>query len=77
MQIQYKLSKVYIYNKGVYIPSTFMLVRNLQQEVILGTPFIEQIMPLHKVDRSGISCFIQGQELTFEFIKNPDRRAHV
>ena len=40
MTIQFKLPDVNICNQGVCIPSSFLLVRNLQQEVILGTPFL-------------------------------------
>ena len=48
MTIQYKLSDVYICNQGVCIPSTFLLVRNLQQQVILGTPFFKSINDINK-----------------------------
>ena len=44
MQIKYKISNVYIFSKeGNYISTPFVLSRNVKQNVILGTPFLETI----------------------------------
>jgi hypothetical protein len=47
MIIKYKLNQVYICNKGICLETTFLCIRNLQQELILGTPFLSMIMPMH------------------------------
>ena len=39
MKINYKLNKVQICNKGICIPTTFLLVKDLSQQLILGTLF--------------------------------------
>ena len=43
------LSNAYICNQGYCFKNSFILVRDISQEVILGTPFITQIY-LFKVD---------------------------
>ena len=74
MKIKYKLSDTYICNQGICLHSSFLLVKNLQQQVILGTPFLDLIMPIYKVDQTGIYSNIQGQEIVFEFITDPETK---
>ena len=74
MKINYKLSDVCICNKGICIPTNFLLVKNLQQEVIVGTPFLNQIMPIQKINPKGISCVYKNQKLNFEFIQDPETK---
>ena len=74
MITQYKLPDVNICNQGICIPSPFLLVRNLQQQVILGTLFLNLLMSLQKIDQIGIYCTNNGQEVVFEFIREPKTR---
>ena len=48
-----------------------MPVKYLQQEII-GTPFLNQIMPIQKIDQNDIKCFYQNQNMVFEFIQDPE-----
>ena len=41
----YKLSSAIIENQGLRIETIFFLVKNLKNEVILGTPFIRSLPP--------------------------------
>ena len=49
-------------------------MRNLQQQVILGTPFLNLLMPLQKIDQTGIYCSYKNNELIFKFIRQPEIR---
>ena len=48
MKIKYKLNKVQIYNKRICIPTTFLLVKDLSEHLILGTPFLAMLMSIKK-----------------------------
>nr|KYP60353.1 Enzymatic polyprotein [Cajanus cajan] len=50
LQIRYKLSKATIENQGQQIETSFLLVKDLRNEVILGTPFITALFPLEITD---------------------------
>ena len=43
LQVKYKLSNAYICNQGYCFKNSFILVRDMSQEVILGTSFLTQI----------------------------------
>ena len=66
LQINYKLSNAYICNNEYCFKSVFILVKNLKQQVILGTPFLTQIYPF-TLDSKGIYSNVLGKEIKFEF----------
>jgi len=45
LKINYKLSSTIIENQGLRIETNLLLVKNLKNEVILGTPFIRYLFP--------------------------------
>ena len=47
--------------------NSFVLVRDISQEVILGTPFLTQIYPF-KVDQIGVHTQIMGIIISFKFV---------
>ena len=53
LQIQYKSSNIYICHQNYYFENSFILVKNLKQNVILGIPFITQIYSF-KIDQESI-----------------------
>lgn len=55
VNIKYKLSKVHICNKEFCFINTFLLVKDLRQELIWGTPFLTQFYPLEITEKSLIS----------------------
>ena len=54
LKVQYKLPYAKICNQGYCFKNQFILVKNLTQEVILGTLFFTQIYPF-KVTEIGIT----------------------
>ncbi|XP_059627741.1 uncharacterized protein LOC132270583 [Cornus florida] len=66
LTVQYKLTKAHVCNQGLCIKTPFILVKDLNTPVILGTPFISLLYPF-KVDSQGISTSLVGQEICFLF----------
>ena len=69
LQIKYKLSNAYICNQGYCFKNSFILVRDISQKVILGTPFITQIY-LFKVDQIGVHTEIMKTIISFKFVNS-------
>ena len=61
-KINYKLSSAIIKNQGLRIETNFLLVKNLKNEVILGTPFIKALFPL-QISKEGIITWHLGKKL--------------
>ncbi|TYK01213.1 Enzymatic polyprotein [Cucumis melo var. makuwa] len=66
LNIQFKLSKVHICKGDVCLINTFILVKNLNEGIILGTPFLTQSYPFHVTDEEITSRKFE-KEITFEF----------
>ena len=58
-------------NKDVCLPAFFILVKNITHRIILGTPFLHMLMPINKIDTKGILATINGKEVKFNFITDP------
>ncbi|KAH1162095.1 hypothetical protein GYH30_000820 [Glycine max] len=54
LKINFKLSNAIIENQGLRINTNFLLVKNLKNEVILGTPFIRALFPI-QISNEGIT----------------------
>ena len=67
LQIKYQLSNAYICNQGYCFKNSFILVRDVSQEVILGISFITQIYPF-KVDRIGAHREIMETTILFKLV---------
>ncbi|KAA0058433.1 Enzymatic polyprotein [Cucumis melo var. makuwa] len=66
LNIQFKLSKVHVCKGEVCLINTFILVKNLNEGIIIGTPFLTQLYPFHVTDK-GITSRKFDKEITFEF----------
>uniref|UniRef100_A0A0R0KJ75 DUF7746 domain-containing protein n=1 Tax=Glycine max TaxID=3847 RepID=A0A0R0KJ75_SOYBN len=66
LKISYKLSRAIIENQVLRIETNFLLVKNLKNEVILGTPFIKSLFPL-QISKGGITTWHLGKKITFDF----------
>ena len=70
MQIEFKLPKAHIYQDNMCFKTTFVLVKNLTDKVILGNPFLCSLYPF-TVDSKGITTQPFGQTIKFRFISKP------
>jgi len=73
LKINYKLSSAIIKNQGLRIETNFLQVKNLKNEVILGTPFIKSLFPL-QISKEGITTTHLGRKITFNFSTKPISR---
>ena len=70
MQIEFKLPKAHVCQDNVCFKTTFVLVKNLADKVILGNPFLCSLYPF-TVDRKGITTQPFGQNIKFKFTSEP------
>lgn len=64
--INYKLSKVHVCNKDMCSVNTFLLVKDLNKEIILGTLFLTQLYPFTILENC-LSSLEFRKKITFEF----------
>jgi len=67
LQVKYKLLNAYICNQGYCFKDSFILVRYISQEVILGTAFLIQIYPF-KIDQIGVHTESMETIISFKFV---------
>ncbi|XP_020251621.1 uncharacterized protein LOC109828996 [Asparagus officinalis] len=72
LKARYKLSNVYICNGGQKIKTSFVLFKDLNQGVILGTSFINSLKPFI-VDAHGIHTQAGEPNISFWFNKEPEK----
>ena len=73
MQIEFKLPKAHICQDNICFKTTFVLVKNLTDKVILGNPFLCSLYPF-TVDSKGITTQPFGQTIRFRFTSEPTPR---
>jgi hypothetical protein len=73
MSIKYKLPKVHVCQDKVCFKTSFVLVKNLTDNVILGVPFICLLYPF-TTNSEGITTKPLGQQVTFKFLTKPEQR---
>jgi hypothetical protein len=69
-QIKYKLPNAHICNQQFCFINSFILVKNLNSDVILGTHFLTQIYPF-VVDHEGVHTKVGEIVVTFLFLIRP------
>ena len=67
------MSNAHICNQDICIKQTFILVRDLKENVLLGVPFLNSIYPI-RVDNQGLRTTLLDKEILFEFTDPPYER---
>lgn len=70
LDITYKLTNAKICTDGICLPVHFTIVKNISNEMILGNPFLEMILPF-LTDKEKITGLYEGQIISFPFISPP------
>ena len=70
LRINFKLSEAVIENQNLRIKTSFLLVKDLSNGVILGTPFIRSLFPLN-ITSDGIFTKYLGETISFPFLRKP------
>ncbi|RDX87444.1 hypothetical protein CR513_31081, partial [Mucuna pruriens] len=71
--IQYKLSNARVCKGQFYYNISFILVKNINMPVILGTSFLTLLYPF-QISEKGLVTKTLNKEIYFEFIKPPRTR---
>lgn len=66
--INFILRNAHVCNNGIFLKNDFAITRNISEDIILGAPFLFQIIP-YETGFNGISTKILGKELHFLFVK--------
>lgn len=64
MKIIYKLSNAFVCKRSICINTTFIMIKNLSQFVILGTSFLS-LIEYFSVDSQGIHTKLYNQHIIF------------
>ena len=67
LRVKYKLSNAFIESNNYQFKNIFILVQDLNEDVILGLPFVTQLYPF-QVDQDGLTTSILGRNITFSFV---------
>ena len=68
LKVQYKIPQGHICKNGNCIKTSFLLVKNISHQIVLGTPFLTQLYPF-QIDKQGLRTKYNNQEILFEFIR--------
>ena len=69
VKIKYFLPKAFICNNDVCIETDFILVKDLSNPIILGTPFLRKLYPI-TITNEGLSAQLQGHPLMFKWCRS-------
>jgi hypothetical protein len=74
LNIEFRLPNAHVCRDGIYIQTTFVLVKNITNKIILGNPFITLLYPIKEISEKGLATEILDQEITFPFVMPPMTR---
>jgi hypothetical protein len=72
MQITFEISKAHVCQDNVCFKTTFVLVKNMTDKVILGLPFITLWYPF-TTDHNGLITYLVDENVKFKFLAKPKR----
>jgi len=73
LNIKYKLNKGYIQNDDYCFKNVFLIVSNISNQFILGTPFSTQIYPF-SFNEFEVHTQIMGKPISFKFLTKAKQR---
>ena len=73
MQIEFKIPKAHVCQDNACFKTTFVLVKNMIDRVILGNPFMCLLYPFI-TNSEGITTHPFGQPVRFKFLRSPEPR---
>ena len=68
LKVQYKIPQGHICKNGICIKTSFLLVKNISHQIVLGTHFLIQLYIFH-IDSRGLQTTYKDQQILFEFVK--------
>ena len=74
LNIEFRLPNAHVCRDGIYIQTTFVLVKNITNKVILENPFIALLYPIREISEKGLTTEILDQKIIFPFVMPPMTR---
>jgi hypothetical protein len=71
MQITFEISKAHVCQDNVCFKTSFVLVKNMTDKVILGLPFITLLYPF-TTDQDGLITYPMDEKVKFKFLAKPE-----
>ncbi|CAL9012684.1 unnamed protein product, partial [Prunus brigantina] len=71
LQINYEIPKAHVCQNKICFKTSFVLVKNITDKVILGLPFISMLYPFH-VEFDGVVSSYLGEKIKFTFLTKPE-----
>ena len=68
LKVQHKIPQGHICKSGICIKTSFLLIKNISHQIVLGTPFLTLLYPF-SIDNQGLKTKYNNQDILFEFIK--------
>jgi hypothetical protein len=72
MQITFEINKAHVCQDNVCFKTTFVLVKNMTDKVILGLPFITLLYPF-TMDHDGLITYPMDEKVKFKFLVKPEK----
>ena len=73
LSVSYKLRKGYISVQDYCFKNVFVIIKNITNDIILGTLFLTQIYPFY-VNEIGIHIKVMDNSITFPFLSSTRQR---
>jgi len=67
LEVSHKLHKGYINVQNYSFKNVFIIVKNITNDIILGTRFLSQIYPFY-TDNIGVHIQVMGNTISFPFL---------
>jgi hypothetical protein len=71
MQITFEISKAHVCQDNVCFKTSFVLVKNMTDKIILGLPFITLLYPF-TTDQDGLITYPMDEKVKFKFLAKPE-----
>jgi hypothetical protein len=72
MQITFEISKAHVCQDNVCFKTSFVLVKNMTDKVILCLPFITLLYPF-TTDQDRLITYPMDEKVKFKFLAKPER----
>lgn len=71
LHLKYEILKAHLCQNKICFKTSFVLVKDITDEVILGVPFIALLYPFN-VEYAGVTSIHMGEKVKFEFLTKPE-----
>ncbi|KAI5327704.1 hypothetical protein L3X38_027100 [Prunus dulcis] len=71
LQLNYEIPRAHVCQNKICFKTSFVLIKNITDEVILGLPFLALLYPF-QINHDGVISTHLGEQAKFEFLSKPE-----